>query len=98
MKVSIIIPAYNEEKTILEVISRVKKVKLKDITKEIIIVDDFSTDNTKRILSNLKDSSIKIFFHQKNHGKGAAIRTGLKHTTGNIILIQDSDLENNPAE
>ncbi len=98
MKLSIIIPAYNEEKTILEVIGRVKKTALKDITKEIIIVDDFSTDNTKNLLSNLKDSSIKIFFHQKNQGKGAAIRTGLNHATGDIILIQDADLEYNPAE
>mgnify|MGYP001434965879 CR=1 FL=1 len=98
MKLSIIIPAYNEEKTILEVISRVKKTKLKNIIKEIIIVDDFSADNTKKILSNLKDSSIKIFFHQKNQGKGSAIRTGLKHATGDIILIQDADLEYDPAE
>jgi len=98
MKLSILIPTYNEEKTILDVINKVKKVKLSNITKEIIIVDDFSTDKTKEILSDLKDNSIKIFFHQKNQGKGAAIRTGLKHTTGDIILIQDADLEYNPEE
>ena len=97
-KLSIIIPAYNEEKNILKVINRVKRVKLKNITKEIIIIDDFSTDNTRKILSELKDSSLKIFFHQKNQGKGAAIRTALKHTTGDIILIQDADLEYNPEE
>ncbi|MCH8004322.1 MAG: glycosyltransferase family 2 protein [Nanoarchaeota archaeon] len=98
MKLSIIIPVYNEEKHILEVINRVKKVKLNNIIKEIIIVDDFSTDSTKKILSELKDSSLKIFFHHKNHGKGAAIRTALKHATGDIILIQDADLEYNPIE
>lgn len=98
MKLSIIIPAYNEENNILEILDRVKKAKLDNITKEIIIVDDFSIDNTKKILSELKDSSIKIFFHQQNQGKGAAIRTGLKHATGEIILIQDADLEYNPEE
>jgi glycosyltransferase involved in cell wall biosynthesis len=98
VKLSIIIPVYNEENNILEVISKVKRIELKNTTKEIIIVDDFSTDNTKKILSELKDSSLKIFFHQKNHGKGTAIRTALKHTTGNIILIQDADLEYNPIE
>ena len=98
MKLSIIIPVYNEEKHILEVIGKVKKVKLNNIIKEIIVVDDFSTDSTKKILSELKDSSLKIFFHQKNHGKGAAIRTALKHATGDIILIQDADLEYNPKE
>ena len=95
MKLSIIIPVYNEEKTILEII---KKVKLKKITKEIIVVDDASTDNTRKLLSKLKNGSIKIFFHQKNQGKGAAIRTGLKHAIGDIILIQDADLEYNPKE
>lgn len=98
MKLSIIIPAYNEEKSILEAINKVKRVKLENITKEIIIIDDFSTDNTKEILTKLKDSSLKIFFHQKNHGKGAAIRTALKHATGDIILIQDADLEYDPIE
>ncbi len=98
MKLSIIIPAYNEEKNILEVINKVKRVNLGSITKEIIIIDDFSTDNTRKLLSELKDTSLKIFFHQKNQGKGAAIRTGLKHTTGDIILIQDADLEYDPAE
>src|SRR3989338_10710653 len=98
MKLSIIIPAYNEQDNIKEIISRVQKVSLDNIIKEIIIVDDFSTDNTKKLLSDIKDSSIKIFFHQKNQGKGAAIRTGLRHATGDIILIQDADLEYNPEE
>jgi glycosyltransferase involved in cell wall biosynthesis len=98
MKLSIIIPAYNEEKDILKVLNRVKKVKLGKITKEIIIVDDFSTDGTRKILSKLKGPGLKIFFHKKNMGKGAAIRTALKHATGDIIMIQDADLEYNPEE
>lgn len=96
-KLSVIIPAYNEEKTILEVIERVKKAKI-SYAKEIIIIDDFSTDNTKNILKKINDKSIRIFYHQKNMGKGAAIRTGLKNSTGDIILIQDADLEYNPND
>jgi len=91
-------PVYNEEKTILKIINKVKNVKIKNITKEIIIVDDFSTDNTRKILSKLKDRSIKVIYHQKNRGKGSAIRTALKHVTGDLITIQDADLEYDPAE
>ena len=97
-KLSIIIPVYNEEKTISEIINKVKKAKLGNIIKEIIVIDDSSTDNTKKILSKIKDKKIKIFFHQKNQGKGCAIRTGLNHATGDIILIQDADLEYDPKE
>lgn len=96
-KLSVIIPAYNEEKTILEVVERVKKAKI-SYAKEIIIVDDFSTDNTKNILKKIKDKSIRIFRHKKNMGKGAAIRTGLRNSTGDVILIQDADLEYSPDE
>ena len=72
-KLSIIIPVYNEEETILEIIDRVKKAKALDFKKEIIVVDDSSTDKTKDKLKNLKDKSIKIFYHPKNLGKGSAI-------------------------
>tara|TARA_Y100000310_G_scaffold342995_1_gene448654 strand:- start:19881 stop:20576 length:696 start_codon:yes stop_codon:yes gene_type:complete len=98
MKLSIIIPVYNEEKSVIQVINKVKNVKLNKVEKEIVVVDDFSTDATKESLEKLKDSSIKVFFHQKNQGKGAAIRTALKHATGDVILIQDADLEYNPEE
>ena len=98
LKLSIIIPAYNEERTILKVIKEVKKAELNNITKEIIVVDDCSTDSTRDVLKKLKDTPIKIFYHKKNMGKGAAIRTGLQNCTGDIILIQDADLEYNPNE
>ncbi len=97
-KLSIIIPGYNEEKTISEIIRRVKNVKLKGIAKEIVIVDDASTDNTKEILGSIKDNSVKIIHHKKNMGKGSAIRTALNYVTGDIVLIQDADLEYNPEE
>ncbi|MDP3766175.1 MAG: glycosyltransferase family 2 protein [Nanoarchaeota archaeon] len=97
-KLSIIIPAYNEEKTIKTVIDKVKKVKLKNISKEIIIIDNFSEDNTRNILKALKDKSLKIFYHGRNMGKGASIKTGLKNSTGDLILIQDADLEYNPDD
>jgi len=98
MKLTIIIPVYNEEKTILEVIEKVKEAEALNLKKEIIVVDDFSKDSTKEMLLKLKDGAVKIFFHDKNKGKGAAIRTGLKHATGDIILIQDADLEYSPKE
>lgn len=98
MKLSVIIPVYNEEKTVKTVLNRVKSVNLKGITKEIIVIDDFSTDGTGGILKKIKGKSIKILRHSKNMGKGAAIRTGLKHATGDVILIQDADLEYSPSE
>lgn len=97
-KLSILIPVYNEEKTLPKVIGDVKKLKIKNADKEIIIVDDFSTDNTRNILKKIsgKDKSIKIVYHPKNMGKGAAIRTALEHSTGGIISIQDADMEYKP--
>lgn len=93
MKLSIIIPVYNEENHIEEVISEVKKAPIK-LKKEIIVVDDGSSDKTPKILKGfLKDKEIKLIFLKNNQGKGAAIRAGLEEVTGNIILIQDADLE-----
>jgi len=97
-KVSIIIPTYNEEKTITDVINRILKVPLTNIKKEVIIVDDFSTDKTRDTLNKIKNKNIKIFYHKTNMGKGSAIRTALKNATGDIILVQDADLEYNPEE
>ncbi len=100
-KLSIIIPCYNEKNTI-ENILKIIDQSLKDnkFSKfEIIIVDDFSNDGTKEILNNLKrDEKLKIFFHDKNQGKGAAIHTALSNTTGDITIIQDADLEYDPSD
>lgn len=98
LKLSIIIPVYNEEKTILNVLDIVESVDIGDIQKEFIIVDDFSTDGTREILHHLQKAEFKIFFHNKNKGKGAALRTGFQHAAGDIIIIQDADLEYNPHE
>ena len=97
MLVSVVIPAYNEAKTIAEVVSRVHAV---DIEKEIIVVDDCSTDGTR---NNLKDipqqyDNVRVFYHEHNQGKGAALRTGFAHATGDVVIIQDADLELNPEE
>ena len=97
-KLSILMPVYNEKDTILKIIEEIKKAKLKNLTKEMIIVDDFSTDGTRNILRNIKDSSIKIYYHNRNQGKGAAVRTAISNSTGGILLVQDADLEYSPKE
>ncbi len=100
-KLSIIIPCYNEKNTIREILKKIdislKNYKISDY--EIIIVDDFSNDGTKKILNDLDNNEkIQIYFHDINLGKGATIHTALKHTTGDIIIIQDSDLEYDPFD
>jgi glycosyltransferase involved in cell wall biosynthesis len=89
-------PVYNEARTILDVIARVRAV---PVEKELIIVDDFSTDGTREKLSALaSEPGIRLIFHERNQGKGAAVRTGIKHCTADIIIIQDADLEYFPEE
>ncbi|MHC5076586.1 MAG: glycosyltransferase family 2 protein [Planctomycetota bacterium] len=95
MKLSVIIPVYNENTTIKKIINMVNEV---DVKKEVIVVDDGSDDGTKEILRNIKMNSLKTVFHERNRGKGAAIRTGLKYVTGDIVIIQDADLEYDPQE
>ena len=96
MKLSIIIPVFNEENTIASIIQKVQSA---DYDKEIIVVDDASTDGTKDILQKLSQQpKLKIFYHERNRGKGAAIRTAIKNITGNITIIQDADLEYDPVD
>lgn len=103
-KISIVIPVYNEEHFIREAISRVIEVDIKDILKEMIVVNDGSTDKTKIILDKLlktrfkRGNSLKIIHMKNNSGKGAAIRKGLKEVTGDFVVIQDADLEYDPKE
>ncbi len=99
MKLSIVIPVYNEKNFIREIVERVRKVSLQDVEKEIIIVDDFSTDGTREILKNeLEPLVTRVIYRDKNQGKGAALRAGFQQVSGDIVIIQDSDLEYNPAE
>lgn len=97
MMVSVIIPVYNEAKTIAEVVSRVRAV---DIEKEIIVVNDCSTDGTRNRLDELPESydNVRVLHHEQNKGKGAALRTGFSEARGDVVIIQDADLELNPEE
>lgn len=102
-KLTVIIPAYNEENTIMQLLGKVLNVKLPDgISKEIVVVDDCSTDRTseriKAFMNSRSDVLLKYIKHEKNQGKGSAVRTGIKAATGDVIIIQDADLENNPNE
>jgi glycosyltransferase involved in cell wall biosynthesis len=101
VKLSIIIPVYNEEQTISELVERVRAVDLGTIEKEIIIANDGSSDRTREVINSsewARDPNIRIYDYPINVGKGAAVRLGLKFATGDIIIIQDADLELNPQE
>lgn len=95
-KLSVAIPVYNEKKTIREIVRRVRAV---PIPKEIVLVDDFSTDGTRDILREMEsDDDLAIYYHDVNQGKGAALRTAFKQCTGDVVVIQDADLEYDPRE
>jgi glycosyltransferase involved in cell wall biosynthesis len=96
MKLSVIIPLYNERETIREIVQRVERVEL---DKEIIIVDDYSTDGSREILQDLATRpDVKALYHERNRGKGAALRTGFAAARGDVIVVQDADLEYDPQE
>ncbi|TCD57566.1 glycosyl transferase [Synechococcus sp. BS56D] len=96
MKLSIIIPCYNESATIMSLIDAVKQSPVAE--REIIIVDDGSKDGTRETLNTLNDPEVRVIFHEVNQGKGAALRTGFQEATGDICIVQDADLEYDPQE
>ncbi|MBC8284003.1 MAG: glycosyltransferase family 2 protein [Nitrospinae bacterium] len=96
LKLSIVIPIYNERETLETLIAKVNAV---DYDKEIILIDDFSTDGTREILKGYENKkNFQVLYHNRNQGKGAALRTGFSNVTGDIIIIQDADLEYNPSD
>jgi len=96
-KITILIPVYNELNTLELIIQKVEETDLCGLEKEIILIDDYSTDGTREILKNL-EAKYKVLYHEKNQGKGAALRTGFKNMTGDVVIIQDADLEYNPKD
>ena len=101
MKLSVVIPVYNEEQTINEVLERVCAVEIDGIEKEIVVANDGSSDGTRHVLDTTRwatDPRVRTYHHQINLGKGAAVRLGLHHASGDVLLIQDADLELNPED
>ena len=96
-KLSVIVPVYDERNTVVEIVRRMRAVDL-PVELEILIVDDGSTDGTRDVLRQLADSTVRVIMHDRNQGKGAAIRSGLQQVTGDLVLVQDADLEYDPED
>jgi glycosyltransferase involved in cell wall biosynthesis len=96
-KLSVIVPVYDERNTVAEIVRRMRAVEI-PMEREFVLVDDGSTDGTRAVLQQLTDSTVRVVLHEKNQGKGAAIRTGLAQITGDLVLIQDADLEYDPED
>ncbi len=98
-KLSIVIPVFNERNTVVEIVRRVRQVELPgDLDRELIIVDDGSTDGTREVLDQLRDSTVRIIKNPTNRGKGHALRTGFAAATGDLVIVQDADLEYDPED
>jgi glycosyltransferase involved in cell wall biosynthesis len=98
-KLSIVVPVYNERNTLVEIVRRMRSVELPDgIEREIVVVDDGSTDGTRDVLKQLHDSTVRVIMHDTNRGKGAAVRTGVDVASGEYVLVQDADLEYDPED
>ena len=98
-KLSILMPVYNEEATLREILRQVRAVELPGVEKEIIVVDDGSTDGSRDILTEeAQGGDLRVFYHEHNQGKGAAVRTAIQHASGDIFIIQDADLEYDPRD
>lgn len=97
---SVVIPVYNEKDTLVEILRRVEAAPVSGLRKEIVLVDDCSTDGTRDLLRKEVEPrpGVRVLYHDRNRGKGAALRTGISHTTGDVVLIQDADLEYDPRE
>jgi glycosyltransferase involved in cell wall biosynthesis len=96
-KLSIIVPVYDERNTVVEIVRRMRAVDI-PLEREIVLVDDGSTDGTRDVLQQLTDSTVRVVHHPSNRGKGASVRTGLEQVTGDLVLIQDADLEYDPED
>ncbi len=96
-KLSVIVPVYDERNTVVEIVRRMRAVDI-PLEREFVLVDDGSTDGTREVLRQLADSTVRVVYHEKNQGKGAAIRSGLEQVTGDLVLVQDADLEYDPED
>jgi len=99
MKLSVLIPVYNERDTVREIVQRVRSVDLRGLEREVILVDDGSTDGSREVLAELAEwPDVRVFYHHVNQGKGASVRTAIYRATGDLVLIQDADLEYDPRD
>jgi glycosyltransferase involved in cell wall biosynthesis len=94
---SVIVPVYNERTTVAEIVRRVRAVDV-PLVVDVVVVDDGSSDGTDKVLAAIEDSTVRVVTHERNQGKGAAIRTGLAHARGDLVLVQDADLEYDPGD
>ncbi len=94
---TVIVPVYNERSTVAEIVRRVRAAKV-PVVVDVVLVDDGSTDGSDKVMRAIEDSTVRVVTHERNLGKGAAVRTGLEHARGDLVLIQDADLEYDPDD